>query len=53
MFGGWNRKYKHKSDVLGCDMTFTVYFPPASEKKAVPVSKEFGCTALPCSLQLM
>ena len=37
MFGGWNRKYKHQSDTLGCSMTFTVYYPPAAEKGKVPV----------------
>ncbi|CAL5228953.1 g12185 [Coccomyxa viridis] len=38
IFGGWNRRYKHTSDVLGCDMTFTVFFPPAAtESKPAPV----------------
>ena len=37
MFGGWNRQYKHKSEVLGCEMVFTVFFPPAAEKGPVPV----------------
>lgn len=37
MFGGWNKKYKHASDTLGCSMTFTVYYPPAAEKSKVPV----------------
>jgi S-formylglutathione hydrolase len=36
-FGGWNRRYKHSSQVLGCDMNFTVYFPPAAEQGKVPV----------------
>ncbi|KXZ51495.1 hypothetical protein GPECTOR_12g458 [Gonium pectorale] len=36
-YGGFNRRYKHKSSVLGCDMTFTVYFPPAAESAKVPV----------------
>lgn len=35
--GGYNRRYKHTSSVLGCDMTFTVYFPPAAEGGKVPV----------------
>ena len=38
MFGGWNRQYKHKSETLGCDMVFTVFYPPAAEKGPVPVS---------------
>ncbi|GIL45380.1 hypothetical protein Vafri_2629 [Volvox africanus] len=36
-FDGYNRRYKHRSSVLGCDMTFTVYFPAAAEKGKVPV----------------
>jgi S-formylglutathione hydrolase len=31
MFGGHSRRFKHQSEVLGCAMTFTVYFPPAAE----------------------
>ena len=37
MFGGWNRQYKHKSETLGCDMVFSVFYPPAAEKGPVPV----------------
>ncbi|KAK9793993.1 hypothetical protein WJX73_000375 [Symbiochloris irregularis] len=33
VFGGWNRRYKHDSSVLGCSMTFTVYFPSGSNSK--------------------
>ncbi|EFJ40293.1 hypothetical protein VOLCADRAFT_99938 [Volvox carteri f. nagariensis] len=36
-YNGYNRRYKHRSTVLGCDMTFTVYFPPAAETGKVPV----------------
>lgn len=31
-FGGWHKRYKHKSAVLGCDMIFAVYLPPQAEK---------------------
>ena len=31
-FGGWHKRYKHHSDVLGCDMTFAVYLPPQAEQ---------------------
>jgi len=34
-FGGWNKRFKHHSAVLGCDMTFTVFFPPAAGKAPV------------------
>lgn len=37
-FGGYNCRYKHHSSVLGCAMTFTVYYPPAAEAGSkVPV----------------
>eukprot|EP00955_Chlamydomonas_euryale_P040146 351609-Chlamydomonas_euryale.AAC.9 len=32
-FGGWNRRFKVPSTSLGCDTTFTIYFPPAAETK--------------------
>ena len=30
-FGGWHKRYRHRSDVLGCDMVFAVYLPPQAE----------------------
>lgn len=36
-FDGFVRRYRHKSSVLGCDMTFSVFYPPAAESKPVPV----------------
>ncbi|KAL9672328.1 hypothetical protein QQ045_028578 [Rhodiola kirilowii] len=30
MFGGFNKRYKHFSPTLGCNMTFHIYFPPQS-----------------------
>lgn len=47
MFGGWNKKYKHQSDTLGCSMTFTVYYPPAAEKGKVPVSCAIPSDCMP------
>lgn len=38
-FGGYNRRYKHASSSLSCDMTFTVYFPPAADETAAAPSK--------------
>ncbi|KAL5719828.1 S-formylglutathione hydrolase [Ranunculus cassubicifolius] len=29
MFGGYNKRYKHYSPILGCSMNFTLYFPPS------------------------
>ncbi|NMG31414.1 S-formylglutathione hydrolase [Aromatoleum evansii] len=31
-FGGWLKRYRHRSRTLGCDMTFAVYLPPQAEQ---------------------
>ncbi|PWB34600.1 S-formylglutathione hydrolase [Pseudomonas sp. SDI] len=31
-FGGWHKRYRHRSAVLGCDMVFAVYLPPQAEQ---------------------
>ena len=36
-FGGWLKRYKHHSQVLGCDMVFAIFLPPAAEEHAVPL----------------
>lgn len=37
-FGGWTRRYRHRSAVLDCDMVFAVILPPtASSETPVPV----------------
>jgi S-formylglutathione hydrolase len=33
-FGGWHKRYKHRSTALGCDMIFAVYLPPQAEQGA-------------------
>ena len=33
-FGGWHKRYKHRSSTLGCDMVFAVYLPPQAESGA-------------------
>lgn len=30
-YGGFNRRYKHESTLLSCNMTFSVFFPPIRE----------------------
>ncbi len=35
-FGGEQLRFSHASEVLGCEMTFSVYLPPQSEDGAVP-----------------
>ncbi|HYD31896.1 MAG TPA: S-formylglutathione hydrolase [Azospirillaceae bacterium] len=37
-FGGWHRRYRHRSAVLDCDMVFAVYLPPqVRPERPVPV----------------
>ena len=31
-FGGWHKRYRHRSTVLNCAMTFAVYLPPQVER---------------------
>jgi S-formylglutathione hydrolase len=37
-FSGWNKRYRHSSTVLSCEMVFTIFLPPqASPETPVPV----------------
>lgn len=36
-FGGWQKRYRHSSVVLGCEMSFSLYLPPQAEERPVPV----------------
>lgn len=36
-FGGFQDVYRHRSEVLDCEMTFSVYLPPDAEKEKRPV----------------
>lgn len=37
-FGGWHKRYRHRSEVLGCEMVFAIYLPPQAEQgRALPV----------------
>lgn len=36
-FGGWHRRYRHRSDSLACDMIFAAFLPPQAEERRVPV----------------
>ncbi|HLD64633.1 MAG TPA: S-formylglutathione hydrolase [Pseudomonas sp.] len=47
-FGGWHKRYRHRSSVLGCDMLFAVYLPPQAEQGAkLPVL--YWLSGLTCS----
>ena len=37
IFGGEQRRYKHKSETLSCDMYFSIYLPPQVSERPVPV----------------
>jgi S-formylglutathione hydrolase len=36
-FGGQQLRFRHRSEVLGCEMNFSVYLPPQAELGIVPV----------------
>ncbi|MEI2784034.1 MAG: S-formylglutathione hydrolase [Candidatus Competibacter sp.] len=35
-FGGWLNRYRHRSQACNCDMSFSVYLPPAAATEKVP-----------------
>ena len=37
IFDGWQQQYSHWSDVLSCEMHFSIFLPPQSELDQVPV----------------
>jgi S-formylglutathione hydrolase len=37
IFGGKQLKFSHQSNVLSCEMTFSVYLPPQADDKPVPL----------------
>lgn len=36
-FGGRQERWRHSSQLLGCDMVFSVFLPPQAERGSVPV----------------
>ena len=48
-FGGWQDVYRHHSDVLDCDMTVGVYFPPQAAHGPCPVL--YWLSGLTCTEQ--
>ena len=48
-FGGWQDVYRHRSEVLGCDMTVGVYFPPQAASGPCPVL--YWLSGLTCTEQ--
>ena len=37
MFGGTQNQYMHQSDVLNCEMRFSIFLPQQAETQKVPV----------------
>ena len=48
-FGGWQEVYRHRSDVLGCDMDFAICLPPQAEMQKLPVL--YWLSGLTCTEQ--
>ena len=48
-FGGWQDVYRHRSEVLDCDMTVGVYFPPQAAHGPCPVL--YWLSGLTCTEQ--
>ena len=49
-FGGEHRRYRHRSQVLDCDMELAVFLPPSAlGDKAVPVPALYWLSGLTCT----
>ena len=48
-FGGWQDVYRHRSEVLGCDMNVAVYLPPQAQTEKLPVL--YWLSGLTCTEQ--
>lgn len=48
-FGGWQDVYRHRSEVLGCEMNFAIYLPPQAAQKKLPVL--YWLSGLTCNEQ--
>ena len=35
-FGGWHKRFRHRSAALDCEMVFAVYLPPQADHRPVP-----------------
>lgn len=43
-FGGWVKRFSHRSSVLNCDMAFSLFLPPQAEDGPVPAIYWLGDT---------
>ncbi|MEX1057488.1 MAG: S-formylglutathione hydrolase [Natronospirillum sp.] len=47
-FGGWHQRYRHRSQVLNCDMVFAVYLPAQAERRG-PLPVLYWLSGLTCN----
>lgn len=47
-FGGWHKRYRHRSSSLNCDMVFAVYLPPQADQGA-PLPVVYWLSGLTCT----
>ena len=50
-FGGWQDVYRHRSEVLGCDMNFGVYLPPQAAEAGAQLPVLYWLSGLTCTEQ--
>tara|TARA_R110001592_G_scaffold4318_9_gene24327 strand:+ start:6825 stop:7676 length:852 start_codon:yes stop_codon:yes gene_type:complete len=47
-FGGWHKRYRHRSTALSCDMVFAVYLPPQADQ-GQPLPVVYWLSGLTCT----
>lgn len=47
-FGGWQKRYRHRSSVLGCDMIFAIFLPPQADQ-GEPLPVLYWLSGLTCT----
>ncbi|WP_304640649.1 S-formylglutathione hydrolase [Pseudomonas sp.] len=47
-FGGWHKRYRHRSASLSCDMVFAIYLPPQAEQ-GEPLPVLYWLSGLTCT----
>ena len=47
-FGGWHKRYRHRSATLACDMVFAIYLPPQAEL-GTPLPVFYWLSGLTCN----
>ncbi len=47
-FGGWHKRYRHRSTATACDMTFAIYLPPQADQ-GQPLPVAYWLSGLTCT----